>query len=416
MSDDRPQAEVSDDRPVVDFDHHDPDFPVNETYGKLREQCPVAWSDNYGGFWILSRYEDIANVARKDATFSSARDDEGRGGIVIPAWTSDTSIPIEMDPPEQMTYRKMLNQLFSPQAVEKMGPMIDDIVTRTVDGFIERGSCDLIEELTGPVPALVTVNLLGLPERDAKRLQAAVHDVFSAAVGTERADRGAKEMEWVGQRLLEEIRDRRRNPRDDMLSFFCQQEVDGEPLADDVVRSIAKLIVGGGMDTTTSLTGQTLVYLAAHPDVRRALIDDPDLLTTATDEFLRVFAPSQSMARTVTEPVEVGGCRFARGDRVLVPWVAANFDESVFDRPEEIVLDRPKNRHLSFGLGFHRCVGAHLAKAMFQAMMRQVLARFPDYRVLTDQIVAYADHGNQTGLDSVPAVFTPGPRVAAAAA
>jgi len=407
---------MSDQRPTVDFDHHDPQFPANDTYRQLRQTCPVAWSEEYGGFWILSRYEDIANVARKDAQFSSARDDEGRGGIVIPAWTTDTSIPIEMDPPEQMIYRKMLNQLFSPGAVEKMGPMIDDIVTRTVDTFIERGSCDLIEELTGPVPALVTVNLLGLPERDAKRLQAAVHDVFSAAVGSDRASRGAQEMVWVGDRILEEIRDRRQHPRDDILSFFCQQEVDGEPLSDDVIRSIAKLIVGGGMDTTTSLTGQTLVYLSAHPDVRQRLIDEPDLLGPATDEFLRVFAPSQSMARTVTEPVDLGGCRFARGERVLVPWVAANFDESVFDRPDEVILDRPKNRHLSFGLGFHRCVGAHLAKAMFQGMMRQVLERMPDYRVVTEKIVTYADHGNQTGLDALPAVFTPGPRMAAAAA
>ena len=310
----------------------------------------------------------------------------------------------------------MLNQAFSAGAVESMAPMITDIVSRTIDAFIERGRCDLIEELTGPVPALVTVALLGLPESDAKRLQGAVHDVFSSAVGTERAERGAREMTWVGERLLEEIRDRRQHPADDVLSFLCRQEVDGDLLSDAVIQSIAKLIVGGGMDTTTSLTGQTLVYLAAHPEVRQALIDDPDLLVPATDEFLRVFAPSQSMARTVTQPVEVAGCPMAAGERVLVPWVAANFDETVFERPDEIVLDRPKNRHLSFGLGFHRCVGAHLAKAMFQTMMRQVLTRLPDYRVQTEGIVTYADHGNQTGLDAVPAVFAPGPRLAPAVA
>ncbi|MGH9089215.1 MAG: cytochrome P450, partial [Acidimicrobiales bacterium] len=94
----------------------------------------------------------------------------------------------------------------------------------------------------------------------------------------------------------------------------------------------------------------------------------------------------------------------------------ANFDEEVFDLPDEVILDRPKNRHLSFGIGFHRCVGAHLAKAMFQSMMRQVLDRMPDYRVLTGEVVRYGDHGNQTGLDSVPAVFTPGARLGVAAA
>lgn len=410
----RREAEtVGIDRPVVDFDHHDPAFDANERYRTLRETCPVAWSDRHGGFWVVSRYQDIANVARKDAIFSSARDAEGHGGIVIPEWNADTSVPIELDPPEQMIYRRMLNQLFSPTAVERMRPMIGDIAIRTVDGFIERGSCDLIEELTGPVPALVTVNLLGVDERHAKRFQGAVHDVFSSAVGTERSERGVKEMAWVAEILLEQIHLRRRAPGDDVLSFLCCQESDGRLLPDEVVLSIAKLIVGGGMDTTTSLTGQTLRWLAAHPDARRRLVDEPELLGPATDEFLRVFAPSQSMARTVTEPTDVGGCPMAPGERVLVPWVSANFDESVFDRPEEIVLDRPKNRHLSFGLGFHRCVGAHLAKAMFQAMMSQVLERLPDYEVLEDQVVEYGDHGNQTGLDSLPAVFTPGRRLIA---
>lgn len=407
---------MSDERPVIDFDHHAPDFPANETYRRLRQECPVGWSESYGGFWVLSRYQDIANVARKDAIFSSGRDEQGRGGIVIPAWTTDTSIPIEMDPPEHMNYRRLMNQLFSPTAVERVKPTIDAFVTRTIDAFIERGRCDLIEELTGPVPALVTVHLLGLPEHHAKRFQAAVHDVFSSAVGTERAARGVKEMEWVSERLLERIHHVRQRTEGDVLSAFCRLEIDGEPLSDEVVLSVAKLIVGGGMDTTTSLTGQTLVYLSEHSDVRRRLIDEPELLGPATDEFLRVFAPSQSMARTVLEPTEVGGCPMSRGERVLIPWVAANFDESVFDRPDEVILDREKNRHLSFGLGFHRCVGAHLAKAMFQAMMRQVLIRMPDYRVLADEVVRYGDHGNQTGLDSAPAVFTPGTRVGAAAA
>jgi cytochrome P450 len=398
---------------TIDFDHHDPAFSATDAYAELRRGCPVGWSDHYGGFWILSRYEDIANAARNDGVFSSARDDEGHGGIVIPEWSTDTSIPIEMDPPEQMIYRRMLNQVFSPTAVERLQPVIDELVTATIDAFIERGSCDLIDELTGPVPALVTVHVLGIPEQYAPRLQGAVHDVFSAAVGTERAARGAAEMRWVSELLLEHVRERRTNPGPDVLSFLCAQLVDGEPLTDEVVASIAKLIVGGGMDTTTSLTGQTLRYLSAHPDVRRRLVDEPDLLGPATEEFLRVFAPSQSMGRTVMKDVEVRGCPMAPGQRVLLPWVSANFDEAVFERPEEIILDRQKNRHLSFGVGYHRCVGAHLAKAMFQTMMRQVLSRLPDYEVLEDKVVEYPDRGNQTGLDALPATFTPGPRLLA---
>jgi cytochrome P450 len=404
------------DRPVIDFDHHAPDFDPKKTYGTLRQNCPVAWSESHGGFWVLTRYRDVANVARKDAIFSSARDAEGHGGIVIPEWTTETSIPIELDPPEQMLYRTMLNQLFSPTAVEAMKPMIATFTTQTIDEFIERGECDLINDLTGPGPALVTVTLLGLPTDYANRFARAVHDVFGSAPGSEREARGREGIAWSAEKVLEAIKLRRDEPGDDMISYLCHQNIDGQPLSDEVVLSIVKLVVAGGMDTTTSLTGQTLVYLSEHHDLRDRLIANPDLLVPGTDEFLRVFAPSQSMGRTVRQPTEVGGCPMTPGERVLIPWVAGNFDGERFENPEQIILDRPRNHHLSFGLGFHRCVGAHLAKAMFQEMMRQVLSRLPDYRVLADRLVPYASHGNQTGWDSVPAVFTPGPRLATTAA
>lgn len=407
---------MGDHRPTVDFDHHAPDFDATRTYRELRNSAPVAWTGTYGGFWILSRYDDIADAARRDATFSSARDAEGRGGMVIPQWTTETSIPIEIDPPASMPYRRMLNQLFSAPAVAAMKPMIAEVTTSTIDAFVERGECDLVNELTGPVPALVTTRLLGLPDGHAARFAGAVHDVFSSAVGSERAERGIDAFAWVTAETVALIAERRARPTDDIISFLCRQEIDGVPLSDEVVLSIAKLLIGGGMDTTTSLTGQTLVHLSERPEQRRRLIDEPDLLETATEEFLRVFAPSQSMARTVRQPAEMRGCPMHDGDRVLLPWVAANFDETVFENPDEVVLDRARNRHLSFGLGFHRCVGVHLARAMFQEMLRQVLERLADYRVLTEGLVPYASHGNQTGWDVVPAVFTPGIRSAAAGA
>jgi cytochrome P450 len=403
-------------RPVVEFDHHAPDFDANSEYRALRQSCPVAWSNAHGGFWILSRYADIANAARKDDWFSSARDEEGHGGIVIPEWNTETSIPIELDPAEQMPYRRMLNYLFSPDAVERLKPRIAELTAETIDTFIERGECDLVNDLTSPVPAQVTVHLLGLPASYADRFAHAIHDVFGSAPNSERALRGVAELDWVNERIAEQIGKCRKEPGDDVISYLCQQQIDGSVLDDDVVLSIAKLIVGGGMDTTTSLTGQTLVWLSDHPQIRQRLIDEPGLLVPATEEFLRVFAPSQSMGRTVTQDLEFGGCQMAKSERVLLPWVAANFDEEVFASPDEVILERPKNRHLAFGIGFHRCVGSHLAKAMFRAMMTQVLERLPDYRVLNDRLVAYASHGNQTGWDAVPAVFTPGPRRRSAAA
>jgi ferredoxin-NADP reductase len=168
------------------------------------------------------------------------------------------------------------------------------------------------------------------------------------------------------------------------------------------------LLIAGGVDTTTSLTGSVLVHLSRHPADRQRLIESPDLLDTATEEFLRAFAPSQSMARTAAAGAEIGGCPVHAGERVLIPWVAANHDPAVFADPAEIRLDRDATRHLSFGIGTHRCAGAHLARAMFREMITQVLTRLPDYRVIEDGLVAYPTRGNQTGWDAIPAVFTPG--------
>jgi ferredoxin-NADP reductase len=174
--------------------------------------------------------------------------------------------------------------------------------------------------------------------------------------------------------------------------------------------SVIGLLIAGGVDTTTSLTGWTLVHLSRRPEQRRRLIESPDLLESATEEFLRRFTPAQAMARTVTTDAEVGGCPVHAGDRVLIPWVAANHDPEVFPDPQQVRLDRDASRHLSFGIGTHRCAGAHLARAMFREMMTQVLTRLPDYRVLEDALVPYPTQGNQTGWDALPAVFTPGTR------
>ncbi|HWG74341.1 MAG TPA: cytochrome P450 [Acidimicrobiales bacterium] len=406
---------MTDRRPVVDFDHHAPDFDARVAYGRLRRTCPVAWTEAHGGFWVVSRHEDVSTVARQDATFSSGRDENGHGGIVIPEWNTETSIPIEMDPPESVPYRRMLNALLHPRAVEHMKPMIADVTTEVIDVFIEAGRCDLINDLTSPVAALVVALWIGFPRQDWKPLAQAVHDVFGSAPGTERAARGKAGMQWMVEEVHSLVHERRADPRDDVVSFLCAQQIEGRPLGDDEVVSMVKLLVGGGMDTTTSLTGQTLVHLCSHTEHRKWLRQDPSVLVSATEEFLRVFAPSQSMGRTATADVELGQCAIRKGDRVLLPWVAANFDEGVFDEPDQVVLDRPGNRHTSFGLGSHRCVGSHLARAMFQEMIRQVLERIPDYRVLTDRMVPYASHGNQTGWDSLPAVFTPGPRRGAGA-
>ncbi|TDB94690.1 cytochrome P450 [Actinomadura sp. 7K534] len=397
------------------FDHHSDECNADPVayYAAYREGCPVGRTSAHGGFVYTTRYADVARIARDDEAFSSAREATGVDGvaIVIPSGPGLEQYPIELDPPRATGYRDLINPLLTPAAVERLRPMIARHAARAVDAFIELGSADFVRDLTNPVPAAVTLDWLGFPEEDWARLAGPVHDIFAAPAGSERAQRGAEGLAYMERRIRELIRDRRAEPAEDAVSALVgARDEHGEPFGEDELVSVIGLLIAGGVDTTTSLTGSTLVHLSRNPEQRQRLIESPDLLERATEEFLRAFAPSQSMARTALDDVEIGGCPVKAGERVLIPWVAANHDPAVFPEPEEIRLDRDASRHLSFGIGSHRCAGAHLARAMFREMMTQVLTRLPDFRVLEDGLVGYPTNGNQKGWDAIPAVFTPGPR------
>ena len=398
-----------------DFDHHGPAANADPVgyYREHRERCPVGWTDAHEGFWYTTRYDDVVRIARDDATFSSERAPAGDRGVsfVIPFGGGLEQLPIELDPPRQAPYRELINPLLTAEAVERLKPMIAAHTTRVVDAFVEAGSGDLVRDLTNPLPAAVTLDWLGFPVDDWERLAGPVHDIFAAVAGSDRAMRGIEGLGYLEARVRELLVDRRVAPRDDVVSaLVAATHPEGRPFTDDELVSVVYLLTAGGVDTTTSLTGSTLVWLSRHPEERRRLVESPDLLDVATEEFLRVFAPSQSMARTVVQDTEVGGCPMRSGDRVLLPWVAANHDPAVFPDPESVVLDRNPQRHLSFGIGAHRCAGAHLARAMFGEMVRQVLTRIPDFQVVEEGLVAYPTVGNQSGWDAIPVLFTPGPR------
>ncbi|WP_127781725.1 cytochrome P450 [Rhodococcus sp. X156] len=407
-------------RTVIDFDHHREEFREHATtaYARVRESCPVAWTPAHDGYWVTSRYADIVRIARDDVTFSSARGANPQRGtaIVIPRGPGLEQFPIELDPPRATVYRELVNPLLTREAVAELVPMIHRHTDEVIDAFIADGHADLVAQLTNPLPTAVTLDWLGFPREDWKRLAGPVHDIFAAAPGSERAARGGQALGWMETRIRDLLAARRAEPRADVLSrLVVQTRPDGTRFDDDELVSVVFLLIAGGVDTTTSLTGSTLVHLARNPADRARLIADPELLPAATEEFLRVFAPSQSMARTVTTDTEVGGCPMSRGERVLIPWVAGNFDPEVFTDPEQVQLERNPKGHLSFGIGSHRCAGAHLARAMFTAMLTRVLQRLPDYQVDEAGLARYESCGSQAGWDRVPVTFTPGSRLDSAA-
>ncbi len=337
------------DRPMVDFDHHSPEYAADpwSVYAAMRDRCPVAWSNHYGGFWVLSSYDDVAEVARDDVTFSSRHDLPGDGtsytGINIPP-TPTRATPIEMDPPRFAAFRRLLNPPFAPAAIEILQPRMYDYADWCLDQVIESGSIDFVVDLANPVPAMATLAFLGLDPADWYAFSWPFHDIVACPPGTDgwnRAVQGtADAVSAVGAALAE----RRRDPRDDLLTHFTEAEVEGERLSDEIILEICTLILGGGVDTTTALLSHALHHLGHDREARARIIGDRAVVPLYCEELLRYYSPVQVLARTATRDVSLAGQQVAAGERVMLCWAAANRDPAMFDQPDDLVIDRLPNR------------------------------------------------------------------------
>ena len=183
---------------------------------------------------------------------------------------------------------------------------------------------------------------------------------------------------------------------------------DNRPFSDAEIIGVLWNLIGGGIDTTTSLTALTMSHLDEHHDVRDRLINEPDLLAPATEEYLRYTSVNETLTRTVTKDVELSGQTMHRGDFLMMSWLAANFDESVFENPNDVIVDRSPNPHLAFGVGPHRCIGMHIARALFGVMMREILSRIPDFIVDREATKFYRGNPELAGVVVMPLSFTPG--------
>jgi cytochrome P450 len=295
-----------------------------------------------------------------------------------------------------------------------MEPTVRVIAHALVDRFIEQGRADLVLDLANPLPAIITMKLLGLPLADWETYATAMHKVLYTRPDTEEFAELSRQYSDLARAVFVTVAERRAVPTDDLLSCLATTEIRGERLDDERIGNIVHLVIAGGVDTTTALTANALLYLAEHPEERARLVAEPDRRALAAEEFLRFFSPIQALARTVTADTELGGQQLRAGDRVLVCWAGANHDPAQFAQPDEVVLDRFPNRHTAFGLGLHRCVGSNLARSEFKVMLDVVLDRLADYQIDVEAVAPYPSIGVVNGYIRVPATFTPGPLVGAA--
>jgi cytochrome P450 len=399
------------------FDRHTPEyrFQFEAITEELHRECPVAWSDTYGGHWVASGSEAVFELARcphisNDHDVNNER--RGYQGITIPAKPIPLRAGIlEMDPPEHRWYRGVLNPYLSPAAVKRWEPFINEVVRASIDEKIESGRMDFVDDLANVTPAVITLAMLGIRLKDWPIYSEPAHALVYTPEDSPEMARVIEQNQRMALDLLTNINEIRDNPRPGIIDGLLHLRVDGEPAPDLEILGMLTLLIGGGFDTTTALTTHSLEWLGNRSEQRQRLIDEREtLLDSATEEFLRFYTPAPGDGRTFSRDVEINGTQFKEGERLYISWAMANRDPSVFPDPNEIILDRKGNRHFGFGIGIHRCVGSNLGRTVFKAMLTAVLDRMPDYVCDPEGTVHYETIGVIQGMRHLPATFTPGKR------
>ncbi|MFE6820906.1 cytochrome P450 [Streptomyces sp. NPDC057690] len=409
----------------ISLDRHSSRYRTDfvELSDKFHAKCPVAWNQEHGGHWFVTGNKELFDLARRADVLSNDADvrNERRGydGISIPAIPKERRNGmiggfIEMDPPAQRHYRNALNPYLSPAAVARWQPVIDEITRACLDEVIENGRIDFVDDLANIVPAVLTMAMLGLPLTDWVVYCEPTHASVYTPPGSPDWQRVRDLSMKMARRLAESMREIGENPRPGLVNAILTADIDGSRPDGMEALGAVMLLIGGGFDTTTALTAHSLEWLANHPDQRERLDREwLSLRDSATEEFLRYYTPAVGDGRTISQDVEINGTRFREGERVWLSWAMSNRDATVFEEPHSVRLDRTGNRHASFGLGIHRCIGSNVARATFKTMLRAVLDRMPDFVCDPAQAVHYDTTGVINGMKHLPATFTPGPRLGA---
>ncbi|MFC8529918.1 cytochrome P450 [Nocardia sp. NPDC057227] len=397
---------------VVDFDIYDPALTtpvdtVQQRAAELAAKGPVVYSTAHGGHWVVTGYREIHEVMRDHETFSSYPNN-----LVTTSAGFGKFIPIELDPPEHTGYRLALQPLFSPVRMKALEESIREVVNELIDGFAGRGEAEFISEFAHELPARVFLALMDWPLADAPLFTEAT-DVILTGVpgGTEEesnAARGQAAFSMFGyfQQVLD---DRRANPRDDVTSQIITSEFqlsDGtRALTDEELNRMFFLLLIAGLHTVQGSLAWSVIHLAANPEQRQQLIDDPDAIPAAVEEILRIEA-AVVPGRRATRDTVLGGVPIAAGDQLILLLCAANRDAAEFEDPEELQVNRLPNRHLSFGSGAHRCIGSHLARIELRLALEELHRRIPDYRPVESEPPVL--HASQVrGCVRLPITFTP---------
>ncbi|MGZ6896372.1 MAG: cytochrome P450 [Acidimicrobiia bacterium] len=334
---------------------------------------------------LITRHEDVMWALRNPDVFSSNMDAIDIGNV-------RPLIPLQIDPPDHVKFRRLLDPLFAPREVEKLSDAVRSLVGDLIDAFVERGSCEFNAELAIPLPCTVFLRLMGLPLEDLD-LFLRFKDGIIRPDATDPEGRRAQ-ARATGQGIYayfeQVIAQRREQPEDDLLSGFLAAEIDGERLTTEDILDISYLFLLAGLDTVTASLGCAVSYLASHPDRQQALRDDPSLIPAAVEELLRWETPVPGVPRVTTRDVEIAGTTIPAGQSVTCLLATANTDPAEFPNPEAVDFERAANRHLAFGGGVHRCLGSHLARLEMRVALEELHRRVPAYSIAPGETPIYS--------------------------
>ena len=388
------------DRLVDNFDvfDHETAQHVFEVTEHARSRCPVSHSSAYGGYWLVTSYAEVRQALSDPGTYSSSL------GVGFPHKQSLMMPPIDLDPPLQKDFRRLLNPHFSRAGIAKYAGAIREIAASTVDAFADRGAADLHNDFAAPFTAEVLAGvILHVDDENLFQRARAVASQISRHDPTYEGDKRAQ-LEQISEEILEQ-RAASGARHGDCIDALLYGTVDGRPLTrDERVGTLMILVLGGLSTTNAALTG-IFRHVAETPGLEQHLRDD-DWTRTELDEFLRFEPPVGSLSRTVMKDTVLGNQPLKADDVVLLHYSAANRDGAVFAEPDELRLDRGKNPHLAFGLGDHRCIGSNLARMQIEIGVAELLSRIENIK-LAHGAVLEREAGTGSGWISLPVTFSP---------
>ena len=371
------------------------DFRLNPFpwFQHMRQQAPVAFDDRFGS-WSAFKYNDVQQVLSNYAVYSSQNSESNQG--------LDVSI-LNMDPPRHRQLRTLAAQAFTPRAVALLEGRVSQIVHELLDKVESQGSMDLIDDLAYPLPTTIIAEMLGVPGADREQFRHWSNQI----VGSEPIDlsTGIGPQRAMGQYFLKLLPERRREPKDDLISALLQAQVDGESLSEAELLGFCILLLVAGNETTTTLLGNAIQTFDEHPEVMEELRANPSLMPGAIEEVLRYRPSVRMMFRTTIQEAELSGQTIPAGESVVAWLASANRDEEQFPDADAFNIHRTPNRHLAFGHGIHFCLGAPLARLEARVALNILLARWTDIRRVREVPLEPLDSFILLGLRHLPITF-----------